>query len=153
MSSVKPAKIEARSTQVVGRILTAKRSLFNAISQNSLSELTQTSNKAGSAHTEHIELTVKPASLPLSDVVTIDTPLAARDKAEVNADAVMLCVCCVLKICCELSVVNYLLCTQAVYSSRVVAFGGTDIELPRSADPEFGIFVHLHPVRDPADRS
>jgi len=48
------------------------------------------SSRAGSAHTEHIELTVKPASSPLRHVVTMDTPLAACDSADVNDDAVML---------------------------------------------------------------
>lgn len=79
-------------------MLTAKNPLPSAMLQNSLSVLTQISNKAGSAHTEHIELTVKPACLPSWLVVTTDTPFAARDSADVNADAVMLAICSVARL-------------------------------------------------------
>lgn len=53
--------------------------------QNSLSALTHASIMGGSAQTEHIELTVSPARLSPSAVVTIETPLAALASAEVNA--------------------------------------------------------------------
>ena len=60
-----------------------------ACTQNSLSALTQTRTSAGSAQTEHIELTVSPARCLPSLVVTTDTPLAACDSADVNAEAVI----------------------------------------------------------------
>ena len=116
----------------------AKCLFASACAQNSLSALTQTRISAGSAQTEHIELTVSPARCFPSLVATIDTPLAAWDSADVNAEAV----------------IDF---TSAQGLSRhsgffwIVTCRGTCVYLTWAADAEFCIFMHFHPVRDPAN--